>query len=272
MNEPVQETGPARAMDVHILTLFPEFFSALTVSVLGRARDRGLWRYEAVDIRSFATDKHKTADDTPYGGGAGMVMKPGPVVEAIEDVQRRRATGGLPPACVVALTPSGEVFSQAVARELSQRDALVLVCGRYEGFDERALTWVDRQISLGDFVMTGGEPAALAMIDAIVRLIPGVLGNAESAEDESFAAGLLEYPHYTRPADFRGMGVPDVLTSGDHGKIARWRRAMALLRTLERRPDLLEGLTLDDDARRMLEEARAWRDEQSGGNSAQEGE
>lgn len=259
-------------MEVHIVTLFPEFFAPLSLSVLGRALERGLWWVETVDIRAFATDKHKTADDTPYGGGAGMVMKPGPVVEAIEDVQRRRAERGQEPAWVIALTPSGRVFDQALAQELSQRDALAFVCGRYEGFDERSLSWVDQQVSLGDFVMTGGEPAAMAMIDAIVRLLPGVLGNAESAEDESFAAGLLEYPHYTRPAEFRGMGVPEVLKSGDHGKIARWRRAMALLRTAERRPDLLACMTLDDDARRLLEEARAWRDEHSGGKSAEEGE
>lgn len=255
---------PQHPFEVQLLTLFPEFFgAALGASVLGRALERDLWRYTLIDLRDFATDRHRTCDDTPYGGGAGMVMKVDVVVAALEDAERRRTERGLSPPLRIALTPAGVPMSQAIARELAAQEAITLLCGRYEGFDERVMAHVDRELSLGDFVMTGGEPAALAIIDAVVRLRPGVLGNASSAQEESFAHDLLEYPQYTRPAEFRGQGVPEILTSGDHGKIARWRHAMALLRTLERRPDLLAGVELDQERRKLLDEARQWRQQHS---------
>lgn len=266
----------AMPFEATILTLFPDFFgNALGASVLGRALERGLWSYNLIDIRDFSTDKHRTCDDTPYGGGAGMVMKVDVVVAALEEAERRRTERGLTPPLRVALTPAGEPMSQHLARELAAHPALTLLCGRYEGFDERTMTYIDREISLGDFVMTGGEPAALAILDAVVRLLPGVLGNATSADEESFASNLLEYPHYTRPAVFRGQGVPEILTSGDHAKIARWRHSMALLRTLERRPDLLAGIELDPKRLQLLDEARRWRHAYSSGahpDSAREGE
>src|SRR5258708_6177455 len=202
-------------------------------SILGKAREKGLLRVEVTDIREFAAGKHRVTDDVPYGGGAGMVMKPEPLVGAIE--------AG---AHVVLLSPQGRPFTQRKAQELLAREKLVLVCGRYEGVDERVLEWIDEEISLGDFVLTGGEFAALAVIDAVARLVPGVLGNAESAVRESFSAGLLEGPQYTRPPEFRGRKVPEVLLSGDHAKIAQWRREQAEERTRERRPDLLK--TLDE--------------------------
>ena len=219
-----------------ILTLFPEFFEGpLEATILGRAAEKGLVDYRLTDIRDFATDKHSKADDLPYGGGAGMVMKPEPLVAAIEDIAEVNSGSR------VLLTPQGESLTQSVADELAEKDGLILVCGRYEGVDERVREgWIDREISIGDYVLSGGEPAALVVIDAITRLIPGVLGNDASIDEESFAAGTLEYPQYTRPREFRGMSVPDVLLSGDHGRIAEWRRQKALERTRGRRPDLLD--------------------------------
>jgi tRNA (guanine37-N1)-methyltransferase len=203
-----------------------------------------------MDIREHAAGKHSVTDDVPYGGGAGMVMKPEPLVGAIE-----AARAALPGAHVVLLTPQGAPFDQRKAEELSRRDRLVLVCGRYEGVDERVLEYVDEELSLGDFVLTGGEFAALAVVDAVARLIPGVLGNEESPRAESFGSEmLLEGPQFTRPAEFRGERVPDVLLSGDHARIARWRRKEALLRTRERRPDLFQRMRLSDDDLRLLSE------------------
>ena len=221
---------------VEILTLFPRMVAApLEESILGKAREKGLLRVQVTDIRDFAEGKHRVTDDVPYGGGAGMVMKPEPLVAAIEAARKRQ-----PGARVVLMSPQGRRVDQQKAVELSQRDALILVCGRYEGVDERVMPWVDEELSLGDFVLTGGELAALAVVDAVARLSPGVLGNELSAQSESFAGeGLLEGPQYTRPPEFRGLKVPDVLLSGDHGKIAQWRREQALARTKERRPDLL---------------------------------
>jgi tRNA (guanine37-N1)-methyltransferase len=186
------------------------------------------------DIRDFAEGKHRVTDDVPYGGGAGMVMKPEPLVAAIEAAQKRN-----PGAKVLLLSPQGHRFTQPVAEELAKEAALILVCGRYEGVDERVARFIDGELSLGDFVLTGGEPAALAVIDAIVRLLPGALGNEESTRNESFAEGLLEGPQYTRPPEFRGLKVPEVLLSGDHAKIAQWRKEQSVLRTQERRPDLI---------------------------------
>ncbi len=225
-------------LSVEVLTLFPRMIAApLEESILGKARAKGLLRVQVTDIREFAEGKHRVTDDVPYGGGAGMVMKPEPLVSAIEAAKAR-----LPSARVVLMSPQGRRFDQRRAQELSQREAVILVCGRYEGVDERVLPFVDEEISLGDFVITGGEFAALAIIDAMARLVPGVLGNAESPLQESFAGeGLLEGPQYTRPPEFRGSKVPEVLLSGDHAKIAAWRREQALHRTRDRRPDLLKS-------------------------------
>jgi tRNA (guanine37-N1)-methyltransferase len=225
-------------LSVEILTLFPRMVAApLEESILGKARDKGLLRVQVTDIRDYAEGKHRVTDDVPYGGGAGMVMKPEPLVAAIEAAKQRD-----PAAWVVLMSPQGRRFDQRAAQELLQREKLILVCGRYEGVDERVLSFVDEELSLGDFVLTGGELAALAVIDAVARLVPGVLGNAESAIQESFnGEGLLEGPQYTRPPDFRGLKVPEVLLSGDHAKIAAWRREKALSRTRERRPDLLKS-------------------------------
>jgi tRNA (guanine37-N1)-methyltransferase len=224
------------AFDVEILTLFPDFFSSpLASSLLGRAADAELARFQTTDIRDFATDKHRSADDLPYGGGAGMVMKPEPLAGALEAARER-----LPTAPRILLTPQGERLTQALAAELANGPGMILTCGHYEGIDERIRDgWIDREISVGDFVLTGGEPAALVLLDAVVRLVPGVVGNAESLADESFQSNLLEYPHFTRPREFRGRRVPDVLLSGHHAKIEEWRRERALERTRARRPDLL---------------------------------
>lgn len=226
----------------HILTLFPEFFrSPLETSMLGRAIADGPLDVEVTDIRDFATDRHRRTDDKPYGGGAGMVMKPGPLVRALE-----YASEGQPEAPRVLLTPQGEKFAQETAREMADGEGMILVCGRYEGIDERVRDgWIDREVSIGDFVLSGGEPAALVVLDTMMRLLPGVLGNEESLDEESFAGELLEYPHYTRPREFRGRSVPDVLLSGDHSRIAEWRREQARERTAERRPEMLDDE--DDD-------------------------
>jgi tRNA (guanine37-N1)-methyltransferase len=232
-------------MIVEIVTLFPEMFeSVLKASLLGKAVEQGAVTVHLTNPRDFTADKHRSVDDTPYGGGAGMVMRPDPLVAAVEHVIAARG-----PAHKIALCPTGAPLTQATVNRLAAAPRLVLVCGRYEGFDERVRAFVDEEVSLGDFVLTGGELAAMALVDAIARRLPGVLGNAESPVDESHEAGLLEYPQYTRPADFRGHGVPEVLLSGDHARVARWRRATALRRTLARRPDLLPGgLTADEEA------------------------
>jgi len=220
-----------------VLTLFPRMVAApLDESVLGKAKAKGLLRVRVTDIREHASGKHRVTDDVPYGGGAGMVMKPEPLVSAIEAAKARE-----PNARVILMSPQGRPFTQTIAQELLAVDSLILVCGRYEGVDERVLSWVDDELSLGDFVLTGGELAALAVIDAVGRLMPGVLGNADSSRNESFAGeGLLEGPQYTRPPEFRGLRVPEVLLSGDHARIEAWRHEQAASRTSERRPDLLE--------------------------------
>jgi tRNA (guanine37-N1)-methyltransferase len=240
-------------MRFDIFTLLPEVFPPyLQASILQKASERGLIECAVHNIRDYTHDKHHTTDDTPYGGGGGMVMKPEPVFEAIESVL------GAPPACpVILLTPQGRVFDQRVAAELTQHARIGLLCGRYEGFDERIRTGlVTDEISIGDFVLTGGELPALMIIDAVARLIPGVLGDPTGAEDDSHASGLLEYPHYTKPPEFRGMAVPDVLLSGNHAKIEQWRREQSLLRTLNRRPDLLDKATLNDKDRKFIENAK----------------
>jgi len=234
---------------VDVLTLFPEVVTHYgATSILGRAAERGVWELHVHDFREATTDVHRSVDDTPYGGGAGMVLRPEPIISTIESNPAMARP-------VIAMTPSGRPFTQAVARELSALDGFTLLCGRYEGFDQRILdTVVDDEISLGDFVLAGGELAALCILEAVVRLCPGGLGNDESSVEESFAEGLLEYPQYTKPASFRGRDVPEILRSGDHARIARWRRAQALTKTLARRPDLLTEADLTAKDRKILAE------------------
>lgn len=241
-------------MEVAVLTLFPRMVAGpLAESLLGKAQEKGLLRARVMDIRDFASGKHRVTDDVPYGGGAGMVMKPEPLVAAIE-----AARSALPGARVILLSPQGARFDQRKAEELRAREKLVLVCGRYEGVDERVLSYVDEELSLGDFVLQGGEVAALAVVEAVARLVPGVLGNEQSAATESFAGEMvLEGPQYTRPPEFRGASVPAALLSGDHARIARWRRRQALLRTRDRRPDLFARLRLSPDDLRLLEREEA---------------
>ena len=240
-------------MQFDVFTLLPEVFSPyLDSSVLQRARQSGLIDVRIYNIRDYARDKHHTTDDTPYGGGGGMVMKPEPMFEAVESVLGREAD------CpVVLLTPQGRVFSRTVADELSRHERLALICGRYEGVDERIRqNLVTDEISIGDYVLTGGELPALILIDAVARLLPGVLGDPDGASDDSHASGLLEYPHYTRPPEFRGESVPDVLLSGDHARIAKWRREQSLLRTLKRRPDILEKAELSKEDLEFLKKIK----------------
>ncbi len=243
---------------VEVVTLFPRMVDApLEESILGKARTRGLLDIRTRDLRPYGEGKHRLTDDTPYGGGAGMVMKPEPLVAAIEASRHSLAEaiagqGGQGGPVVVLLDPQGEPLRQGLARELADAPGLVLVCGRYEGVDERVRPFVDRTVSVGDFVMTGGEFAALCLIDAVARLRPGVLGNDASATVESFSEGLLEGPQYTRPVEFRGRKVPDVLLSGDHAKVAGWRRRQSLARTAAQRPELLETVSLTREEREWL--------------------
>jgi tRNA (guanine37-N1)-methyltransferase len=232
-------------MEIHVFTVLPQILEpALAGGLLGKARQRGVVEVRVHDIRDYATDRHRSVDDAPFGGGAGMVLLPEPVFRAVETVQ--------PPRPLYLLSPGGRRFDQAMAVELAATPGFSLLCGRYEGVDERVRDHLaDDELSIGDFVLAGGEAAAFVVIEAVTRLVPGVMGNEASPGDESFATGLLEHPHYTRPADFRGWLVPDVLRSGDHGRIARWRRAQALARTLARRPDLIQargGLTTAEQA------------------------
>jgi tRNA (guanine37-N1)-methyltransferase len=241
-------------MRFEVVTLFPELFEVLNHGLLGKAREAGRIDVHTITPRRFTTDRHRTVDDAPYGGGSGMVLMPGPIADALDHLDEARA-GRITHR--VLLTPQGAPFSQAHARRFSELDSLTLVCGRYEGFDERIRELVDEEVSLGDFVLLGGEVAALAIVEATARLLPGVLGNEASAADESHADGLLEYPQYTRPEEFRGEKVPEILRSGNHGAIARWRRKESLRRTLERRPDLLESAELSDEDRELLDEIQA---------------
>lgn len=233
------------ALRIDVFTIFPTMVEHFVdQSLIGKARAAGLLDVRAHDLRSGATDVHRSVDDSPFGGGAGMVLMPEPVFRAVEQVD--------PPRPLYYLGPAGRRFDQSVAQELAASGGFSLLCGRYEGVDERVREHLcDGELSLGDFVLSGGEVAAMTVIEAVGRLVPGVMGNDTSADDESFADGLLEYPHYTRPAEFRGWSVPDVLRSGDHGRVARWRRAQALRRTIARRPDLMAargGLSAEDVA------------------------
>ena len=241
-------------MRFDVFTLLPDVFPPyLESSILQRARQRGLIEVQVHNIRDWTHDRHHVTDDEPYAGGGGMVMKVEPVFEAVESVL------GYDDCCpVILLTPQGRVFTQKVAAELSAHPRLALICGRYEGVDERIRQHLATdEISIGDYVLTGGELPAMILIDAVARLIPGVLGDPDGAADDSHAAGLLEYPHYTRPPEFRGWRVPEILLSGDHAKIAKWRREQSLLRTLERRPDLLETAELSEKERKFVESLKS---------------
>lgn len=238
-------------MKIDILSLFPEMFKGpLTQSIVGKASEKGLLQIDVTDFRDYTTNKQRHVDDTPYGGGAGMLLQAQPIFDALDAVEEKN--GGL--GRVILLDPAGRKFDQKVAEELSKEEHLTFICGHYEGYDERIRTKVTDEISLGDFVLTGGELGAMVVIDATVRLLPEVLGNAESAVGDSFSTGLLEYPQYTRPADFRGMKVPEVLTSGNHQKIAEWRNKEALRRTYLRRPDLLDNYPLSEQEEKWLRE------------------
>jgi tRNA (guanine37-N1)-methyltransferase len=219
-------------MKIDVLTLFPEMFAGpLDVSMVARARKLGLVDLQIRNLRDWTHDRHKTVDDRPFGGGPGMVLKPEPIFEAVEALAGATTR-------VLMMAPTGRPFTQAIAHELATQEHLLFLCGSYEGFDERVRTLVQDEISIGDYVLTNGGLPAMVVIDAVTRLLPGVLGDADSAQDESFSDGLLEYPHYTRPAEFRGMKVPEVLMSGNHAEIEKWRREQARQRTRERRPDL----------------------------------
>jgi len=243
-------------MLIQLLTIHPLIVSGpLSESILGRAQEQGVLDIRVVNIRDFALTKHQQTDDYPYGGGAGLVMKPEPVYGAVDWCKKRAAEGSKAPR-VILMDPQGKVFNQKLAEELAREEHLILVCGRYEGFDERIRSLATDEVSVGDYVLMGGELPALVMIEAVSRLIPGVLGDIESAVTESHTSGLLEGPQYTRPIEFEGQRVPAILTSGDHGAVERWRRKEALKRTLERRPDLLANLEMSHDDRVMLAELK----------------
>ncbi|MBI4683095.1 MAG: tRNA (guanosine(37)-N1)-methyltransferase TrmD [Nitrospirae bacterium] len=247
-------------MKCDVLTIFPDIFdSYLNESIIKRARANNLLDVTLFNIRDFSSDPHRTVDDSPFGGGAGMVFKPEPIFRAMdflrEDGEPRR---------VILLTPQGRPFSQSIAEDYSkEQKRFVFICGRYEGIDERVKTLADEEISIGDYVLTGGELAALVIIDAVTRLIPGALGDERSVEDESFSWGLLDYPHYTRPREFRGLSVPQVLVSGDHKEIDNWRRKEALKKTVKVRPDLIAKVKLTELDRRILSEIQALSDEEA---------
>lgn len=232
-----------------ILTIFPEMFTApLQSSILKRAQDQGLIEVNVVDLRDYSQDKHRKVDDYPYGGGAGMVMKPEPFFACLEDIAGDRKVH------TILLSPQGRVFNQKKAQELARQEEIIIICGHYEGIDERVTTLATEEISIGDFILTGGELAALIIIDCVARLIPGVVGAETSLAEESFTLGVLEYPQYTRPRSFRGMDVPEILLSGDHQAIARWRRSQAVARTFFRRPDLLREGNFSEDDRKTITE------------------
>ncbi|GGH69409.1 tRNA (guanine-N(1)-)-methyltransferase [Compostibacillus humi] len=241
-------------MHIDILTLFPEMFSGVfDTSILKKAREKGKFTYRLVNFREYTENKHHKVDDYPYGGGAGMVLSPQPVYDAVESIQNDKETDPR----IILMCPQGEQYNQRKAEELAKEEHLIFICGHYEGYDERIRKLVTDEISIGDFVLTGGELGAMVVVDSVVRLLPEVLGNKESAPQDSFSTGLLEHPHYTRPADFRGMKVPDVLLSGNHAKIEQWRREQSLKRTFERRPDLLHHVQLTEEDKNFLERLRS---------------
>jgi tRNA (guanine37-N1)-methyltransferase len=235
-------------MIIQILSLFPEMFEGpFQSSILKRAQEQKIIEFRFINFRDFTLDKHRMVDDIPYGGGSGMVLKPEPIYRSLQFAKEIK-----PAPKVILLTPQGETFKQHTARELAAEEHLVLICGHYEGFDERIRSFVDLELSIGDFVLTGGELAAMVISDAVVRLLPGVLGSDESAINDSFTENLLDYPQYTRPVEFEGLSVPEILLSGHHAKIEAWRREQALIRTAKRRPDLLKGLSLSEQEKQLL--------------------
>jgi tRNA (guanine37-N1)-methyltransferase len=241
-----------RTPRIDILTLFPEYFQGpFTVSMVKRALAKKAVDIRLHDLRKFTADKHHTADDVPYGGGAGMVMKPEPLLKALSAIKKGRKK-----VKTLFLSPQGKRLDHSMVLELSRERNLLLICGHYEGLDERVMKSIDGEVSLGDFVMTGGEPAAAVIVDALVRFLPGVVGQRESVEKDSFFNGLLDYPHYTRPRFFKGMSVPEVLLSGNHARIERWRKKESLKNTLAKRPDLLARADLNEEDRKLLTEAR----------------
>lgn len=243
-------------MRIDILSLFPDMFQAtLGESIIGRAQEDGFLDINVTDFRNYTTDKHNHVDDAPFGGGAGMLLQAQPIYDAMDAIDKE-IEGKYPRGRVILMDPAGRKFDQKYAQELSQEEHLTFICGHYEGYDERIRNLVTDEASLGDYVLTGGELAAMVMIDATVRFVPGVLGNQASPMGDSFSNGLLEYPQYTRPADFRGMKVPEVLTSGNHQKIKEWRIKESLRRTLERRPDLLESANLTREQQIMLQDLK----------------
>lgn len=237
-------------MRISILTLFPEMFSIFDHSIIGRAREKGLVNLEYYNIRDYSLNKHKKVDDYPYGGGAGMVMTPQPIIDSIKAAKEKNSGK------VIFLGPRGKTFNQEMAQELSKEENLIFLCGHYEGIDERAYKYIDMEVSLGDFVLTGGEMAAIPVIDSVLRLIPGVLGKEESFMDESYSDGLLEYPQYTRPEVYEGERVPEVLLSGHHENIRKWRRKQSLLITKERRKDLYKNIQLTKEDMKILKDDR----------------
>jgi tRNA (guanine37-N1)-methyltransferase len=241
-----------RTLRIDILTLFPDYFlGPFTVSMMKRAVAKKAVTLKVHDLRKWATDKHQMADDVPYGGGAGMVMKPEPLVKALTALKRGRKN-----VKTYLMSPQGKVFDHGMALELSKEKSFILVCGHYEGLDERVMKWIDGEISLGDFVLTGGEPAVAVIVDALIRLLPGVVGDQKSVENDSFFNGLLDHPHYTRPRVFKGMEVPEVLLSGNHARIERWRKLESLKNTLKKRPDLLEKVSPTQVDSKLLGDAR----------------
>lgn len=241
-------------MDIKIFSLFPEMFSGpLGSSLLGKARSKDILSIEVINFREYSTNKHRSVDDYPFGGGAGMVLQPEPVISALRD----NLDLNDPDTEIILMSPQGKVFNQEAACELSKKKRLAFICGHYEGFDERIRAFVTQEYSIGDYVLTGGELPAMVMIDAISRLIPGVIKEQESYEEDSFYHGLLEYPHYTRPQNFEGMEVPEILLSGHHENIRKWRKKESLRRTLLRRPDLLEHYELNKEEANMLAEIKA---------------
>lgn len=246
-------------MQIDILTIFPDMLSGvLNSSILKRAQEKESFNYNLINFRDYTEDRHEKVDDYPYGGGAGMVLTPQPVFDAIEAVTRNRQSQPR----VILMSPQGEPFNQNKAEELAEEDHLIFICGHYEGYDERIREHlVTDEVSIGDYILTGGELGALVVIDSVVRLLPGVLGNESSAPQDSFSTGLLEHPHYTRPANFRSMQVPDVLLSGHHANIEKWRKHQSLKRTYERRRELLDDITLSEEEEVMLQEIKRYNDD-----------
>ena len=244
-------------MKIDVLSLFPEMFTGpMQESIIGKAIENNILDLQITNFREYTTDKHRHVDDYPFGGGVGMLLQAQPIIDAYEDLNKQNTANDVPSGRVILVDPAGKTFNQGIAEELATEEHLTFICGHYEGYDERIRSIVTDEYSIGDFILTGGELPAMVMIDAVSRLLPGTLGNGQSSVDDSFSTGLLEEPQYTRPAEFRGMKVPDVLISGDHKKIAEWNQKEALRRTYQRRPDLIDHSRLTDLQKKLLREVR----------------